>query len=454
MPITKAISSLSNVKQLTGADSPQNPGSLVTYTYGPAVSTAGQTIINLGFSVSTTNTSNFLLHIDGKLMSLGSSNDYTFTNVQSNGTSSQVTMTQPLAANLNINAIYLGVLIPNAASTSILTLNSEIATLQSAVPTNALINGALDFWQRGTSVSVTNGSTTNSVVYQADRWWCNNNSGAAATYSQTAGVLSGSKFGASVIFGAATSNALGLVQVLENLSSLPFYNQTASFGVWVKAVGNVNQVTLGIQYSTSESKQTSLSTNVISSQTFAVNNATFTFCSLANVSIGTAMTTSGSLSVFIQPTGASTGNVYASGNGFVIEQASLNLGSVSMTFARCGRSNAEEFSMCQRYFEKLGSETTNTELGAGLSLSTTSAVAPISWQITKRAIPSVTFSSQTQFRYNNGTSNYVSTAVSAGSIGYRSFGITLTTSGITGGNVPGIFDTVSAAGFINIDADI
>jgi hypothetical protein len=129
MPITKQLSSLSNVKQLTGADAPQNPGSLVTYTYGPAASTAGQTIINLGFSVSTTNTTNFFLWIDGKLMSLGSSNDYTFTNVQANGTSSQVTMTQVLAANLNINASYLGVLVPTAASTSILTLQASLAGL-------------------------------------------------------------------------------------------------------------------------------------------------------------------------------------------------------------------------------------------------------------------------------------------------------------------------------------
>ncbi|CAM6005513.1 unnamed protein product [Sphagnum balticum] len=63
-------------------------------------------------------------------MSVGSSNDYTFTNVQSNGTSSQITMNNTLAVGLNINAVYLGVLIPNAASTSILTINAEIAALQ------------------------------------------------------------------------------------------------------------------------------------------------------------------------------------------------------------------------------------------------------------------------------------------------------------------------------------
>jgi hypothetical protein len=127
MPITKSISSLSNVKQLTGADSPQNPGSLVTYTYGPATSTLGQTVINLGFAVSTTNVANFFLFVDGKMLSLGSSNDYTFTNIQSNGTSSQVTLNEPIADNLNINASYLGVLVPNASATSILTINATLS---------------------------------------------------------------------------------------------------------------------------------------------------------------------------------------------------------------------------------------------------------------------------------------------------------------------------------------
>jgi hypothetical protein len=157
MPITKQLSSLSNVKQLTGADSPQNPSALVTYTYGPTTSTASQTVINLGFSVVTSNTSNFFLYVDGKLLSIGASNDYTFTNVQVNGTSSQVTLHSAIPSGLNINATYLGVLVPTLASTSVLTINSEIQSLQPAYSLKT-INYTLQYTDRIVQFNCNSGS--------------------------------------------------------------------------------------------------------------------------------------------------------------------------------------------------------------------------------------------------------------------------------------------------------
>lgn len=382
MPVTKAISGLANVKQLTGADSPQNPGSLVTYTYGPAVSTAGQTIINLGFSVSTSNTSNFFFWVDGKLMSLGSTNDYTFTNTQSNGTSSQVTMTQPLAANLNLNAVYLGVLIPTAASTSILTINSEISALQASIPKNYLINGAFDFWQRGTSVTIANTAST----YEADRWYGKNSLGTngVLTFSQTTGVNNGSKFGASLQITtaptAAQTNGTELYQVIENFNSLELYNQVASFSVYVKALGNVTSVGLQFFYATTEVKVT---TALGSEQTVTVNSSTFTLGNLLNQSIGTLPTTAGVVGVRIRILGVSTGNTYDLNNGFVVEQAMVNLGATAANFARCGRSIAEEMSLCERYYIKTYDLTTapgtTTQIGA---IVTNTAVAAASLECT------------------------------------------------------------------------
>lgn len=132
MPITKSISSRANLKQTTNADFPLIPAQLVTNMYGPVASTASQTVINLGFAVPTTNTANFFLVIDGKILAIGASNDFTFTNIQSNGTSSQVTLNISLPAGLNIQAWYLGVAQPPAAATSISTINAEIAALQPA----------------------------------------------------------------------------------------------------------------------------------------------------------------------------------------------------------------------------------------------------------------------------------------------------------------------------------
>src|SRR5574337_1001260 len=103
MPITKSISSKANAKQVTNADFPINPNQVVTSTYS-AVSASGQTVINLSFAVNQSNTANFFLFVDGKLLTAGSSSDYTFTSIQANNTSSQVTLNQALAVNLHILA--------------------------------------------------------------------------------------------------------------------------------------------------------------------------------------------------------------------------------------------------------------------------------------------------------------------------------------------------------------
>lgn len=108
MPITQAMSSKGNVKKFTNQDLPFNPQQPVMSSFY-AVSTAGQTVINLSFSVDTVNlTDQFFLFVDGKKLRLGASNDYQFTSIGSNGYSSQVTLNQALPINLNIQAYQLG----------------------------------------------------------------------------------------------------------------------------------------------------------------------------------------------------------------------------------------------------------------------------------------------------------------------------------------------------------
>lgn len=108
MPVTQALSSKGNVKKFTNQDLPFSPQQPVMSSYY-ATSTAAQTVINLSFSVDTINqTDQFFLFVDGKKLRLGASNDYTFTSIGSDGRSSQVTLTQALAINLNIQAYQLG----------------------------------------------------------------------------------------------------------------------------------------------------------------------------------------------------------------------------------------------------------------------------------------------------------------------------------------------------------
>src|SRR5579884_501860 len=110
MPITQSLSSKGNVKKFTNNDiTPQlNQPAIASYY---ATSTASQTVINLPFYINTTSTSytdNLWLFVDGKKLNLGASNDYTFTNIGSDGNSNQVTLNTSIPANLNIQALKLG----------------------------------------------------------------------------------------------------------------------------------------------------------------------------------------------------------------------------------------------------------------------------------------------------------------------------------------------------------
>lgn len=107
MPITQSLNSKANIKKPSNQDLPfstQQP--IIASYYG--VSTLGQTVINLSFSVDTTVSDIFWLFVDGKKLTLGSSNDYTFTSVGSDLTTTQVTLNSPITNNLNIQAYKLG----------------------------------------------------------------------------------------------------------------------------------------------------------------------------------------------------------------------------------------------------------------------------------------------------------------------------------------------------------
>lgn len=344
---TKQLSSRVNAKQTTNADFPVNPATPITYIYGPVTSTASQTVINLSFAVDQNNKNNFQLTIDGRDLSEGAANDYQFTQVI-NSYSAQVTMNYPITAGLNIKARYWGIA-QNASSTvGLNSLQASVNNANAAALKNLFINGAFDVWQRGTSTTVANAAT----AYLADRWYVKNSLGTSGviTYSQVAGTLVGSRYGASVKISTAPTasqvNGCELYQTLEIADSIQVYNNFASMGVSVKALGNVTQVGIQFFYNTSESKVT---TAIGTETTFTVNSSSFSTGQLIGQAIGTAMTTGGVIGARIRITGVSTGNLYDINNGFVVEQAYANIGSVVGGFSRAGRNYQDELAMCQRY---------------------------------------------------------------------------------------------------------
>jgi len=107
MAILQKINQKANIRKSSAGDMPYQPQFPVISKY-EADSTASQTVINMTFSVDQNNKEAFQLFVDGNLLREGAANDYTFTSIGFDNTSSQVTLTFTIPAGLNIVAIKLG----------------------------------------------------------------------------------------------------------------------------------------------------------------------------------------------------------------------------------------------------------------------------------------------------------------------------------------------------------
>lgn len=274
---------------------------------------------------------------------------------------------------------------------------------------NHLVNAGLDYWQAGTSGTVTatgGGTPTATYLYQADQWYVNNILGGGTiegiiTYSQVAFSNYGAAFGLSAKIttaptGTGIQNGLELYQTLSNKSTQAFLaNQSASFTVLIKAAGNVNQAGIQLFYNSSEAKvNTAIGSEVLTS----ISSAGFTTATISGQSLTGVIASlqTGSLGVRIRPTAVSTGNLYDLNNGIIIELPMLNVGLAPMPFARQFEDPAAEFASCQYFYEKSYNITTapgtsSTTVGAPVYTSS-GANGPYSWtfKVTKRATPSMT----------------------------------------------------------------
>lgn len=281
---------------------------------------------------------------------------------------------------------------------------------------NYLVNSAFDYWQRSTSLPVLNQNSTviaNNAAYIADQWYVNNVLGgntssiAAINGIQQAGVNPGSIYGMQVLIETAPTvgtgafvpqNGCELYQVLSLQSSQQLVNSTVSFSALIQGQGNVNQVGISLWYNTSVAKVfgnsagTVASTQIGTEIVHTVNNSAFVVCSLLNQNVGTAFATNGVLGVRIRISGVSSGNPYAVGNGFIVEQTQLNRGPSVSQWARQFKDPEVEFSTCQYYYEKSFPVTTfNTVVNSlnGMALlptyeSTAAATWFIPYKVRKR----------------------------------------------------------------------
>jgi hypothetical protein len=233
---------------------------------------------------------------------------------------------------------------------------------------NAVINGAFDIWQRGTSFS--------SVAYTADRWRLDfGGSGAAATVTRetftpgaapVAGYESAYFTQIATTAGTGTSNYVTFEQRVEDVRS--FAGQTATISLWAKATSGSPKLGLEII-------QQGTGANVlgIGSQSVTLSNSwerySFTYA-IPALTMSAANAGAPNLSHIVlnfwlsggSDLNARSGSVGLQSSTFQIWGVQLEPGTVANDFRRNANSLQGELAACQRYYEK--SYNLATALGA------------------------------------------------------------------------------------------
>jgi hypothetical protein len=255
---------------------------------------------------------------------------------------------------------------------------------------NSIINGAMDIWQRGTSLALTGAGG----LYLADRWQPYRATTGATASRQLTSDTTNLPFiqycqRMSRDSGNASTTAISLWQSMENVNSTPFIGQTVTFSFYARAGANysaassilVAQVKSGT--GTDQNAQVGLtgSVNVIN------QNATLTTTWQRFSYSGTVGTTATQLAanfVFI-PVGTAGAADY-----FEVTGVQLEIGNQASPFTRAGGTIQGELAACQRYYWRETTASTFGFLGFGSATSSTDVISnfilPVEMRVTPTAL--------------------------------------------------------------------
>jgi hypothetical protein len=275
---------------------------------------------------------------------------------------------------------------------------------------NAIINGGMDIWQRGTSINI-----STALQYGADRWYSYCNAG-TGTYSRQSSGLTGIQYCQRVQrnAGQTATGAYVINSSLESANCYLFAGQTVTMSFYARAGANFSAASNVLNYYLFSGTGTdqNIQTNFTGQVTVINNTATLT-TSWQRFSFSAAVgTTATQLAAWFQftPTGTAGANDY-----FEVTGVQVELGSVATTFARTGGTISLELAACQRYYYRNSPSTIYAVQGQGGANSTTSAVIFVQAPVPMRTTPSSTVDwGNLQLAEYNGTSKSITTITTSG----------------------------------------
>ena len=241
---------------------------------------------------------------------------------------------------------------------------------------NAVINGGMDIWQRGTSFSVGNG-----WIYTADRWQSTEGAGTWTLSRESSVVPLGSQYSLKLTSGGTTSGQIATLIETENVTQ--FQGKTITISAQVAASTSI-PMAISLYYSTTADDNITNTSTAISATTGGTATPTSTtFVTLTGTYA--IPSTAKTLQVRINSTGNMT-----STQAFYVGQVQLEIGSVATSFSRAGGTLSGELAACQRYYFRSNSATNSNSFLAplGNAISSTAWTCAYTLPVTMRTTPS------------------------------------------------------------------
>lgn len=313
---------------------------------------------------------------------------------------------------------------------------------------NLVINGGMDFWQRGTSFA----SSNSTYLFTADRWEIvRHGFHLGMTVSRQTSGLDGFRYCARIQrdSGNTSTNNLQFQTSFETSEVLPFINKTMTISFYARKSSTASSSSLNAQIiagtGTDQPIKSYTGGTVAFQQTFTLTDSWQRFSFSGSV---LSPYTEFGIWFGYTPSGTAGAADYVELTGVQIEQ-----GSVATSFSRAAGNIQGELAACQRYYQRFTGGSSNTYIASGGQAgSSVDLYVPVKLTTTMRISPTAIDYSALRWQIisNSGT---ISNAVISDANPNMCL-VRCTSTGLTSTTQPYMLMTATGADYLGFSAEL
>lgn len=312
---------------------------------------------------------------------------------------------------------------------------------------NAIINGAFDIWQRGTSFTNFNGT------FSADRWRMDVGGGiptgtiSQQTFTPGTAPVAGYESAYYLRVNYTALNSATVIELSNKIEDVrTFAGQTVTLSFWAKA-DTARSMTAFIRQGFGTGGSTSVDatgTTVSLTTSWQRFTQTVTLASIAGKTIGTG--SSLDVRMDLPLTAGSTVDIWG---------VQLESGSTATTFKRNASNIQGELAACQRYYERITAAGSDLPItGTAIATSSSAVIISIPYKVKKRIAPSsVDFAFPKVSNAYSVASNMTNVALSGANEDSTNLSIT-GGSGLTAGNLYLFYGQSGQTGYVGFNSEL